>query len=737
MKRPFLVWIAFAACALVGCGVLAWFTREMLRLDHESTEARRLAAVEENIRLALWRMDSALANVHGAEASRPAQEYSPFFRAHAAYGSDGRTPLPAGTVLLPSPLLGYTPPFVKLHFQVDRDGRVGSPQAPTTQLRDAALASGVTAEYLSTADSAVAALRSHLSTVDLAALLPPVPVAPFSAHALAKKDADESYVSSPLFRKVTDSLRSDDTGARDELAAASNAPAPAQAAAPPVRNEEIVQRLKSEAEGRERANTLELQNRYNFEIADNRRVQSPVLLDETLAVPVGNAANENLVLGDDPSSVNTIAPGAASARQTSPAAGIGGQRGAVAPTEADAPSASERAASPVEAAKEISAVQPDAEGSLQAVWIGDELLLARRAVVNNTDVVQGAWLDWPELRAWLLSRTSDLLPAARLEPVSVDGTVTSVDAARRLAFLPVQLAPGAVRIDGRPLASPLRISIAIAWAGAAIGLLALALLLRGTVRLSERRGAFVSAVTHELRTPLTTFRMYTEMLASGMVKDEAKRQGYVETLHQESTRLSHLVENVLSYARLERGRAAARVEDTTPGELLARIEERLRQRAQQGGLSVTVAFVDGVADTALRTDTTAVEQVLFNLVDNATKYGRRAATVTGPGEAGPGSPTLATARADNGTITISIALAKPDRLAIRVGDQGPGLTPAARKRLFQPFSKSATEAAHSQPGVGLGLALCRRLARDELHGELALERTGADGTVFRLELPVG
>ena len=76
-------------------------------------------------------------------------------------------------------------------------------------------------------------------------------------------------------------------------------------------------------------------------------------------------------------------------------------------------------------------------------------------------------------------------------------------------------------------------------------------------------------------------------------------------------------------------------------------------------------------------------------------------------------------------------------LVIRVQDRGPGLPPAARKRLFRPFSKSATEAAHSQPGVGLGLALSRRLARGELHGDLALESSGPAGTTFRLELPAG
>ena len=85
------------------------------------------------------------------------------------------------------------------------------------------------------------------------------------------------------------------------------------------------------------------------------------------------------------------------------------------------------------------------------------------------------------------------------------------------------------------------------------------------VALSERRGAFVSAVTHELRTPLTTFRMYAEMLAEGMVPSPEARQKYLETLRREADRLAHLVENVLQYARLERGRPGGRRENVTAG----------------------------------------------------------------------------------------------------------------------------------------------------------------------------
>ncbi|MBE2215849.1 MAG: HAMP domain-containing histidine kinase, partial [Opitutaceae bacterium] len=367
----------------------------------------------------------------------------------------------------------------------------------------------------------------------------------------------------------------------------------------------------------------------------------------------------------------------------------------------------------------VAAPSPPAEpepipGALAVRWIGEELFLVRPVSGSTTIRAQAVWLDWPELRAWLLTRVTDLIPDAALEPADGTGTSTLDEASRRLAFLPVRLQPGVIALPGASSWSPLQISLAIAWVLAGVGVVALALLLAGTLRLSERRGAFVSAVTHELRTPLTTFRMYTEMLASGMVPDEGKRRSYLDTLRKEAERLSHLVENVLSYARLERGRASRRIEDTTPASLFSRIEERLRQRAEQGGLTLTITFEPGADGLPLRTDTTAFEQIVFNLVDNAAKYARR-----------PDG---------GGTLAIMVCAGARGRVVVRVADQGPGIAAGVRGRLFQPFSKSAAEAAHSQPGVGLGLALSRRLARDELHGELALERTGPDGTVFRLEV---
>jgi signal transduction histidine kinase len=282
-----------------------------------------------------------------------------------------------------------------------------------------------------------------------------------------------------------------------------------------------------------------------------------------------------------------------------------------------------------------------------------------------------------------------------------------------LAALPVRLLPGEAPFEPDSSVSALRLSLAVAWGCVLLAGLAVAALLAGVVTLSERRGAFVSAVTHELRTPLTTFRMYAEMLAEGMVPDAAQRERYLNTLRVEAERLTHLVENVLAYARLERGRARGRVEVVAVEQLLARVESRLRGRAEQAGMQLVVELDNRVTPFLVRTDTSAVEQVLFNLVDNACKYAVTAA---------------------DRRIHLSAGILGR-RLELRVGDHGPGIAHRQARRLFRPFSKSAVEAANSAPGVGLGLALSRRLAR-EMGGDLSLESTPAFASCFVLALPL-
>jgi signal transduction histidine kinase len=305
----------------------------------------------------------------------------------------------------------------------------------------------------------------------------------------------------------------------------------------------------------------------------------------------------------------------------------------------------------------------------------------------------------------------DLLPQADLEPLPKTQTGEQT---RLLASIPVRLVPGPVPGETPEGWSVIHISLVIAWIGVLLATFAVGMVLRQTIELNERRGAFVSAVTHELRTPLTTFRMYTEMLDEGMVAEEEKRKRYLATLHSEAERLNHLVENVLAYAQLENSRGgAAGIETVSLGELKNRIAPRLSERAARSGLEMIFQVDDPAGAASVKADISAVERILYNLVDNAGKYAVKTQT-----------PRL-----------LLSAEVKKDRALLSVRDYGSGIPRDMHKRLFAPFSKSASEAANSAPGIGLGLAISRRLAR-QMHGDLFLDHAVSDGACFVLTLPL-
>jgi signal transduction histidine kinase len=283
-----------------------------------------------------------------------------------------------------------------------------------------------------------------------------------------------------------------------------------------------------------------------------------------------------------------------------------------------------------------------------------------------------------------------------------------------LAGLPVRLVTAPLAVT-TAAAAPLRWALGMGWAALALALAAVAALLWGVLALSERRAAFVSSVTHELRTPLTTFRMYAEMLAKEMLPTPERRREYLDTLRTEAERLTHLVENVLAYARLERGRKPRRTERTTPQAIIDRFEPRLAERAAQSQMQLQCAVDELARGAELITDVGVVEQILFNLVDNAAKYAARAADRR-----------------------IHLEVKRDGKCAsFAVRDHGPGFASVREAERLAPFSKSAQQAAESAPGVGLGLALCRRLAR-ELGGSLHLAPTNgaAPGAIVTLRLPL-
>ncbi len=344
---------------------------------------------------------------------------------------------------------------------------------------------------------------------------------------------------------------------------------------------------------------------------------------------------------------------------------------------------------------------------LNAVWVDQRLYFVRKGSQQASGSIEGCLVNWTWLKPQLLAAVSDLLPQADLVPLA-----SVSDNAHSLASLPLRLIPGEPDLTNLPITSALWPTLVIAWVCFLISAIALGLLLIGVVRLSERRAAFVSAVTHELRTPLTTLRLYADLLSQPQPLPSDKFQRYVQTLRRESNRLHYLIENVLGWSRLEQS-AATLVEPVRWHDLLQRLEPSLQDRTAQADCVLVEESTELCQAATFLGNATAVERILFNLIDNACKYSR--------------------ASVDQ---RIHLRSQVTDRwLHITVQDHGKGIDAAMRHRLFKPFSKSAEEAAKSAPGIGLGLSLSRRLARD-MHGDLRLIQSDQAGTTFELRVPL-
>ena len=605
MQQPLKVWLVFSFCSAVMLGVLTWISLTALRLERARTDSQQQAALEENVRLALWRMDSMLSPIIVQESARPHFAYSAFYAAEQIYGRMYNA-LAKGEVLVPSPLLTHLSSNIVLHFQIRADGRLTSPEVPEGNERDLAEARFTTRPRLEASSARLLEFREILAQ--------PAPGLGFdNGQALRRLPPAPELREMPVTQLV------------------------------PVINPPLQQQLQTTKQSQ---------------------------------LPSANAVKEQVTRNDD-----ELQARAESIRQNY---GVN---------------------LPAERSPQI------VEGLLQPIWFSENLVLARRVIVEKEEFVLGCWLDWANLRRSLLTAVSDLLPDAALEAMPNGLPDPKV---RMLASLPIKLLPGALPAGTWiQSASPVTFALAVAWAGLLLAGIATAFLLHGTLSLSERRAAFVSAVTHELRTPLTTFKMYSEMLADDMVPD-AQRHHYLQTLTVEANRLSHLVENVLAFAGLERGNARFRVERISLGALIYHAKPRLVQRAEQSSLVLQEDADESARQAVVRADPAAVEQILFNLVDNACKY---AATNTAE------------------RVIHLEAIAGENQFAIlRIRDHGQGISPEGTKRLFRPFSKSADDAAGSAPGVGLGLSLCRRLSRN-LGGDLRLVSAVGHGACFELRLP--
>jgi signal transduction histidine kinase len=250
---------------------------------------------------------------------------------------------------------------------------------------------------------------------------------------------------------------------------------------------------------------------------------------------------------------------------------------------------------------------------------------------------------------------------------------------------------------------------------------AAALGLRRQYKLGEARRTFVAAVSHELRTPLAHVNALSETLLLGRAESPEQAQRWLRAIHREGRRLSVLTENVLLHARGERRGIRAAPQWTDLGAVVRDAVGLVEAQAQARSARIVIAgtAVDGPAGAAGGwVDAAAVRQIVINLIENALKFGP-----------------------DGQTVTVTLDLERPaapggagDLLRLSVDDEGPGVPPADRDRIWQPFVRLA-EGGSAPAGTGLGLSVVRQLVA-ELGGRWSVCDVPGRGARFRVELPL-
>ncbi len=648
--------LVYGLCALALITVLAWVSIEVLDLEEQQRTARAEARHQESLRLALWRLDAELIPALAREAARPYFEYMAYYPQGRAYTRMLNT-LDPGEVLVPSPLLTYRSIWFPLHFQLSPRTGLTSPQVPLGQQADLAL--------------------------------------------LTCLPDTEMHRNADVLERVRRAAGFDTLWA--QVMAAERATPPAAPPTPPPLPQTVVT-LPGEGKGEGGG------------------------VDDMAEVAVGTegavesaAGSGRQALEEAREEAGRLAPAYQPPAEPAPtqaewSAAEFGKRNR---SKLNVQNVADESLRNTFGADTV-AEAPVTVGPLVAVWTGvavspAELLLLRRVVANDEQVLQGMLVDWPALQTALLAEIHDLLPDAELRPTD-PGDVTPEEAARTLAMIPAVLETGPTLVEDAGW-SATRGTLLLAWAAVLVALGAVGLTLRSTVAFAEKRSRFASAVTHELRTPLTTFRMYAEMLADDMVTSPEHRDRYLQTLRSEADRLGRLVENVLAYARVEDGRASLQPRDVCVADLVARIAPALRARAAESGLELQIVLGQ-LGEELVHTDEEAVGQILANLVDNAGKYA-----------------------ADGEPATLRLEAAREDgRVQLSLCDHGPGVPVDMAATIFSAFDRGAIQPGDTRPGLGLGLALSRGLARD-LGGDLVLEALppdhapGAPGARFTLLLP--
>ena len=234
---------------------------------------------------------------------------------------------------------------------------------------------------------------------------------------------------------------------------------------------------------------------------------------------------------------------------------------------------------------------------------------------------------------------------------------------------------------------------------------------RREMLLAQQKTDFVSNVSHELKTPLTSIRMFADLLAEKRVPDEERQATYLRIIAAEASRLTRLINNVLDFARLEKGAPHGEHAACDLVEAVRDVADTCGPHLEAAGVSFQCEIE---AETLpIRGDRDALAQIILNLISNAEKYG--------------GSDILVRVRRQE--------IATGALGCVDVLDRGAGIPARQVKTIFEPFRRLDDSLSSGIPGTGLGLTLARRMA--QVHGgDVTYSARAGGGSCFTLAVPL-
>lgn len=229
------------------------------------------------------------------------------------------------------------------------------------------------------------------------------------------------------------------------------------------------------------------------------------------------------------------------------------------------------------------------------------------------------------------------------------------------------------------------------------------------LHLSKMKSYFMSTVSHEFKSPLTSIRQMAEMLVRGRVPSPERQQKYYNTILQQSERLSHLIDNILDFSKMEEGQKIFRFEKADIIPVIKDIVESFQKHTADEGFHISLSIPEPLPDVVF--DREAIEQVMHNLLDNACKYS-----------------------GESRNIEVHL-LPKGSKILISVRDNGVGIRKEDQDKIFSRFYRAGEELTQTVKGSGIGLTIVKQIV--EAHqGEITVESSPGKGSKFTIRIPL-